>query len=221
MIRLCNEVGLREPDFAIRDGFVQTLWRPLPQKQAQADLSPKEMILLTACSEAPALGQDLLAAAGYQRRTGNFKRRLEKLLAEEWLAPTIPDKPPSPKQRYGLTTKGQALLGARKKLTGIGKPERGTQGRVAAFFLKRLGYRHLDDWTDRPGNSNIDWRDSNRVTGQARRVIRSDCQGEHGSRARRTMRAVASMRTTKPFTTCSATESLCKPSRVRITKPFI
>jgi hypothetical protein len=104
MIRLCNEAGLREPDFAIRDGFVQTLWRPLPQKQAQAeaqaDLTPKEMILLTACSEAPALGQDLLAAAGYQRRTGNFKRRLEKLLAEEWLALTIPDKPTNSKTEH-------------------------------------------------------------------------------------------------------------------------
>jgi predicted HTH transcriptional regulator len=119
MIRLCNEAGLREPDFAIRDGFVQTLWRPLSKKQAQAeaqaDLTPKEIILLTACSEAPALGQDLLAAAGYQRRTGNFKRSLEKLLTEEWLALTIPDKPTSPKQRYRLTTKGQALFEARKK----------------------------------------------------------------------------------------------------------
>jgi len=127
MIRLCNEAGLREPDFAIRDGFVQTLWRPLSKKQAQveaqveaqaeaqADLTPKEIILLTACSKAPALGQDLLAAAGYQRRTGNFKRSLEKLLTEEWLALTIPVKPTSPKQRYRLTTKGQALLGARKK----------------------------------------------------------------------------------------------------------
>jgi type I restriction enzyme, R subunit len=41
-------------------------------------------------------------------------------------------------------------------MTNIGKPECETQGRVAAFFVKRLGYRHLDDWSDRPGNSNID-----------------------------------------------------------------
>ncbi len=31
MIRLSREAGLREPDFAVRDGFVQTLWRPVPQ----------------------------------------------------------------------------------------------------------------------------------------------------------------------------------------------
>lgn len=119
MIRLCNEAGLREPDFAIRDGFVQTLWRPLSkeeaQAEAQADLTTKEMILLTACSEGPALGQVLVAAAGYRRRTGNFKRSLEKLLTEKLLEQTLPDKPTSPKQRYRLTTKGQALFKARKK----------------------------------------------------------------------------------------------------------
>ncbi|MBI2927888.1 MAG: DUF4062 domain-containing protein [Verrucomicrobia bacterium] len=31
MIRLCREAGLREPEYAIRDGFVQTLRRPAPQ----------------------------------------------------------------------------------------------------------------------------------------------------------------------------------------------
>ena len=41
-------------------------------------------------------------------------------------------------------------------MSNIGKPERETQERVAAFFVERLGYRHLGDWTDRPGNSNIE-----------------------------------------------------------------
>ncbi|MBN8246318.1 MAG: hypothetical protein J0L84_02605 [Verrucomicrobia bacterium] len=32
MIRLFREAGLREPVFTVRDGFVQTLWRPpLPE----------------------------------------------------------------------------------------------------------------------------------------------------------------------------------------------
>jgi ATP-dependent DNA helicase RecG len=33
MIRLCRDAGLREPDYAVRDGFVQTLWRP-PQPES-------------------------------------------------------------------------------------------------------------------------------------------------------------------------------------------
>lgn len=38
----------------------------------------------------------------------------------------------------------------------IGQPERATQNRVVALFRDELGYRHLDDWTDREANSNIE-----------------------------------------------------------------
>jgi len=129
MIRLCREAGLREPEFAVRDGFVQTLWRPVPQvtgqveaqeaqaeaQAAQADLTPTEVILLTACAGSPALGQTLLAAAGYRERTGNFKRSLERLLTDGFLAMTLPAKPTSPNQKYRLTDKGRAWLAARRK----------------------------------------------------------------------------------------------------------
>ncbi len=38
----------------------------------------------------------------------------------------------------------------------IGQPERATQDRVIALFRDELGYRHLGDWTERAGNSNIE-----------------------------------------------------------------
>jgi type I restriction enzyme R subunit len=38
----------------------------------------------------------------------------------------------------------------------IGQPERATQNRIIALFRDELGYRYLDDWTDRPNNSNIE-----------------------------------------------------------------
>jgi type I restriction enzyme, R subunit len=41
-------------------------------------------------------------------------------------------------------------------MSDIGKPERTTQNRVIALFRDELGYRHLGDWTDRDGNSNIE-----------------------------------------------------------------
>ena len=37
----------------------------------------------------------------------------------------------------------------------VGQSERNTQNRVVALFRDELGYRHLGDWTDRDGNSNI------------------------------------------------------------------
>jgi predicted HTH transcriptional regulator len=35
MIRFCRDAGLREPEFSIRDGFVQTLWRPATEATAE------------------------------------------------------------------------------------------------------------------------------------------------------------------------------------------
>jgi len=41
-------------------------------------------------------------------------------------------------------------------MTTVGQPERATQNRVIALFRDELGYRHLGDWTERAGNSNIE-----------------------------------------------------------------
>jgi type I restriction enzyme R subunit len=41
-------------------------------------------------------------------------------------------------------------------MSTIGQPERATQDRIIALFRNELGYRYLGDWTDRPGNSNIE-----------------------------------------------------------------
>lgn len=41
-------------------------------------------------------------------------------------------------------------------MNNVGQPERATQNRVIALFVNELGYRYLDDWTDRAGNSNIE-----------------------------------------------------------------
>jgi type I restriction enzyme R subunit len=41
-------------------------------------------------------------------------------------------------------------------MSTVGQPERATQKRVIDLFRFELGYRYLGDWTDRPGNSNIE-----------------------------------------------------------------
>ena len=41
-------------------------------------------------------------------------------------------------------------------MTTIGQPERETQNRLLALFRDELHYRYLGDWTERPGNSNIE-----------------------------------------------------------------
>jgi len=41
-------------------------------------------------------------------------------------------------------------------MSTVGQPERATQNRVIALFRDELAYRHLGDWTDRDGNSNME-----------------------------------------------------------------
>lgn len=41
-------------------------------------------------------------------------------------------------------------------MSTVGQSERATQDRIVRLFREELGYRTLGDWTDRPGNSNIE-----------------------------------------------------------------
>ncbi len=41
-------------------------------------------------------------------------------------------------------------------MSDVGKPERATQRRVIELFTEELGYTFLGDWSDRPGNSNLE-----------------------------------------------------------------
>ena len=80
----------------------------------QAFPSAKDAAMLRACDREAVPGEELLAAAGYPRRTGDFRRRLERLLDRGLLEMTLPDRPRSPLQKYRLTARGKAVLAASK-----------------------------------------------------------------------------------------------------------
>jgi predicted HTH transcriptional regulator len=135
MIARCQRAGLRTPEFRQDGGqFIQTLWRPreeaAPQveaqeaqveaQEAQVELTALEQQLLMACRNESRSGQELHEAAGYDARTGNFKRSLDKVLEAQLLAMTIPDKPTSRLQKYRLTDKGRTWL-TRQKPNGGAK----------------------------------------------------------------------------------------------------
>ena len=58
----------------------------------------------------PRTGKELLAAAGYSQRTGNFKRAVERLLSLRLVTYTLPDAPQSRLQKYQLTALGRQWL---------------------------------------------------------------------------------------------------------------
>ena len=66
--------------------------------------------MLRACVDVKATSKDLQTAAGYARRTRSFEWDLNRLLHEELLEMTVPDRPRSPAQRYGATAKGRAAI---------------------------------------------------------------------------------------------------------------
>lgn len=84
------------------------------QAGVQATLSARDVAMLQACAQQPATSKELRAAASYSGRTKNFRMWLERLLQEELLEMTIPNKPRSPLQRYRLTDKGRVALASLK-----------------------------------------------------------------------------------------------------------
>ena len=128
MIRRCVAAGLPEPEFAVTDGFVTTLRRAVLAGQAeghaggqaghargQALPSARDTAMLRVCDREAVPGEELLAAAGYSHRTGDFRRRLERLLNGGLLEMTVPDRPRSPLQKYRLTDRGRAILATSKR----------------------------------------------------------------------------------------------------------
>ena len=75
-----------------------------------ATLSVRDVAMLQACVQRAATSKELRAAASYSGRMKNFRMWLERLLQEELLEMTVPDKPRSPLQKYRLTDKGRAAL---------------------------------------------------------------------------------------------------------------
>jgi hypothetical protein len=114
MIKLCRDVGLDEPEFALTDGFVVTIRR-------KPELAFESVGGIT--GEVAGEVQRLLKVlVGEMKRTDiqeALALRHEDYFREAYLIPaltagmiemTIPGKPTSSKQKYRMTKKGQDLL---------------------------------------------------------------------------------------------------------------
>ena len=103
-------------------------------------LAAAELAMLRACLPGPVSGEVLRAAAGYSGRSGQFRTRLHRLLSDRFLVRTAPDKPRSPLQRYGITTRGRAALAEPEVEPGVApgatpEPEGGGNGSPPATAL--------------------------------------------------------------------------------------
>jgi len=121
MIRRCREAGQREPDFAIHDGFVTTVWRRPASRpelgsqtgQITPPVTPPVLIMLRLLEELGELGNaEIRQQFDLRDRTHLRERYLDPSLHGGWIEMTIPDKPNSHLQKYRLTEEGKTALAA-------------------------------------------------------------------------------------------------------------
>ncbi len=142
MIRRCREAGLREPEFAVRDGFVATIFRPQSRPESRPELKPElkpesrpeshpqsrpqsrphsqpqsqpqslEARVLSLLEAGPIARSGIVSKLGHKALSGQLKIVLRLLLDEENAEWTIPQTPKSRLQRYRITAKGSERLAA-------------------------------------------------------------------------------------------------------------
>jgi len=80
------------------------------QVEAHVSLTSTEQKILFTLVENEKSARELIEAAGYKSRTGNFKRSLEKLLSEKLIQMTNPENPKASNQKYVISEHGFRLL---------------------------------------------------------------------------------------------------------------
>ena len=126
MIRRCKNAGLPEPEFALTDGFVNTIRRPdrkitgilpgfTPPADEVRDEVRDEVIRLLQVLQGEMARMDLQMALLLKGERNFRKLYLGPALQSELIEMTVPDKPNSRLQKYRLTPKGRIVLASSKK----------------------------------------------------------------------------------------------------------
>jgi ATP-dependent DNA helicase RecG len=117
VIEECQRYGVSAPTFEEQAGSLVVTFRapvgPSPKRGHQAGtklaLSEHQVLSLAAADDPQPL-QVLMERCGRTDRTKFRNQVLRPLVEAGLLAPTIPEKPRSPRQRYRTTEAGKALL---------------------------------------------------------------------------------------------------------------
>ena len=133
MIQRCRDVGLREPEFELTDGFVVRIFRKTGQVgelngqvgrqvagqvaledgqvtgQVTGQVEPWMIVVLQFCQTGPKKSREIQEIAGIKHRESFQRNYLDVLINRGWLERTV-EKLTSRLQKYRLTASGQALL---------------------------------------------------------------------------------------------------------------
>lgn len=124
MVKRCKKAGIREPEFKIDGGFfILTIWRKIAKKQPESQpewqpesrpesLGDRVQLLL---NNGELSKSELSERLGQKEVSGQLNRVVRKLLNDEHIELTIPEKPKSRLQKYRLTKKGARYLAKQGK----------------------------------------------------------------------------------------------------------
>lgn len=117
MYALAAESGLREPHFEDNKTFLVTLWRPSARKVHDAgqvtgqvqffnNLTEPERVVLVLSGEM--MREELMFKLDLKHRDNFMEKYLKPAMSNNWVERTVPNKPTSSKQKYGLSKEGEA-----------------------------------------------------------------------------------------------------------------
>jgi len=109
VVNACVKAGFPAPKFENFSGGFQIVFTPLSVLVAQGggsvDWSETERKIVGLLADKPLGRKGLLTGLGYTRKTGNFVKAVEKLLAQGVVEMTLPEEPNSRFQEYHLIEK--------------------------------------------------------------------------------------------------------------------
>ncbi len=120
ILAACQAAGVPTPELRYQHTglWVVFAFRPeaiLPKAGAQPESQPESIslearVLALLASAGPMSKSALSGALGQKEVSGHLNQLMRRLVAEQWVAYTIPNKPQSRLQKYRLTAEGRVQL---------------------------------------------------------------------------------------------------------------
>jgi ATP-dependent DNA helicase RecG len=120
ILAACQAAGVSEPELRYEHTglWVVFTFRPeaiLPKAESQPESQPESIslearVLTLLASAGPMSKSALSGALGQKEVSGHLNQLMRRLVTEQWVAYTIPDKPQSRLQKYRLTAEGRVRL---------------------------------------------------------------------------------------------------------------